>query len=116
MVPNASPLVNRNDSYSESLIKRINNKILVLKNLDIVPANITYQNKKKYCQKYTRLLEYEKEEIKKQNEEKEFICFDLKFNDDDKYNIFNFNYIYFIFQIKNKFFNNYILFFILNIT
>ena len=85
MVSNASPLANRNDSYSESLIRRINNKILVLKNLDIEPANITYQNKKKYCQKYTRLLEFEKDEIKKQNDEKEFICFDLKFNVNDKY-------------------------------
>ena len=85
MVPNAPPVSNRNDSYSESLIRRINNKILRLKNLDIEPANITYQNKKKYCQKYTRLLEFEKEETKKQNEEKEFIQFDLKFYDNDKY-------------------------------
>ena len=31
MVPNAPPVSNRNDSYSESLIRRINNKILRLK-------------------------------------------------------------------------------------
>ena len=43
MVPNAPPVSNRNDSYSESLIRRINNKILRLKNLGIEPANITYQ-------------------------------------------------------------------------
>ena len=85
MIPNTPPIANRNDSYSESLIRRLNNKILKLDVLDIEPANITYQNKKKYCQKYTRLLEYEQEEVKKQNDEKEFICFDLKFSNTNGY-------------------------------
>ena len=85
-VPNVPPLANRQDSYSESLIRRLNEKILKMKNLEgIETANIKYPSKKKYCQKYTQLLEYEKSEVEEKNKSKPFISFDLKFYQDGEY-------------------------------
>ena len=86
MCPDVPPVANRFDSYSESFISRINNKILKLKEHNIEEVvNIKYTNKKNYCNKYIHLVETEKNEIKKENEEEDFIEYDLKFSDDGGY-------------------------------
>jgi len=86
MCPDVPPVANRFDSYSESFISRINNKILKLKEHKIEEVvNINYTNKKNYCNKYIHLVETEKNEIKKENEEEDFIEYDLKFSDDGGY-------------------------------
>ena len=59
--PDVPPVANRCDSYSESFISRINNKILKMKELGIDDVvNINYTNKKNYCNKYKYLVETEK--------------------------------------------------------
>ena len=85
MSPNVAPVANRFDSYSESLIARINNKILKLKELGLETVSITYQNKKKYCTRYINLLENEISHIEKENEEEDFFDYELKFNQSGDY-------------------------------
>ena len=81
--PDLPPVANRCDSYSESFISRINNKILKMKELGIDDVvNINYTNKKNYCNKYKYLVETEKNLVIKENEEEDFFEYKLKFSGD----------------------------------
>ena len=81
--PDVPPVANRCDSYSESFISRINNKILKMKELGIDDVvNINYTNKKNYCNKYKYLVETEKNLVIKENEEEDFFEYKLKFSGD----------------------------------
>ena len=82
--PDVPPVANRCDSYSESFISRINNKILKMKELGIDDVvNINYTNKKNYCNKYKYLVETEKNLVIKENEEEDFFEYKLKFSGDN---------------------------------
>ena len=85
MCPDVPPLANRIDSYSESLIARINGKILRLKDLMIDTASVNYTNKKNYCLRYKNLLEMEQRYVQEEDEMKEFFKYELKFSDDSQY-------------------------------
>ena len=84
--PDVPPLANRFDSYTESLITRINHKILRQKELgNETTVSINYLNKKNYCLRYINLLEKEKDEVVEENEGEDFFEFDLKFSKEDGY-------------------------------
>ena len=86
MSPDVPPLANRFDSYTESLITRINHKILRQKELgNETTVSINYSNKKNYCLRYINLLEKEKDEVVEENEGEDFFEFDLKFSKEDGY-------------------------------
>ena len=86
MSPEIPPVANRFDSYSESLITRINNKILKIRELKIeTTVSLNNSDKKNYCIKYINLLQTEEAQIEKENEEEEFFEFKLKFFDEDGY-------------------------------
>ena len=85
MCPDVPPLANRIDSYSESLIARINGKILRLKDLMVDTASVNYTNKKNYCLRYKNLLEMEQRYVQEEDEMKEFFKYELKFSDDSQY-------------------------------
>ena len=78
--PEIPPLANRIDSYSESLITKINNKIILLKSYDPYTVSLNYTKKKNYCLRYNTLLEIEISEIEKKNMEEDSFTFELKFN------------------------------------
>ena len=82
--PDLPPLFNMIDSYSESLITRMNNKINLLKNLFLPTVCLNYTKKKKYCLIYNTLIQNEIDEIEKENKEDEFFKFQLKFDIIDK--------------------------------
>ena len=83
MSPDLPPLANRFDSYSESLIARLNNKIILLKNFHLPTVSLNYTKKKKYCLMYNTLLENEKNDINAENMEEESFIFNLKFDSVD---------------------------------
>ena len=85
MCPDVPPLANRIDSYSESLIARINGKILKLKDLMVDTASVNYTNKKNYCLRYKNLLEMEQRYVQEEDDKKEFFKYELKFSDDSQY-------------------------------
>ena len=85
MCPDVPPLANRFDSYSESLIARINHKIIRLKELEPKTVSLNYKNKKDYCLRYMNLLEEEKEQLEEEAKEKDFFEFDLKFAEEGGY-------------------------------
>ena len=78
--PDIPPAANRFDSYSESLMAKMDNKILTLKNFFLPIVSLNFSKKKKYVQKYITLLENEKMEIAKRDMEEESFIFDLKFS------------------------------------
>ena len=82
--PDLPPLFNMIDSYTESLITRMNNKINLLKNLFLPTVSLNYTKKKRYCLIYNTLIQNEIDEIEKENKEDEFIKFGLKFDIIDK--------------------------------
>jgi len=82
--PDLPPLFNMIDSYTESLITRMNNKINLLKNLFLPTVSLNYTKKKRYCLIYNTLIQNEIDEIEKENKEEEFIKFGLKFDIIDK--------------------------------
>ena len=84
MCPDIPPVANRIDSYSESLIARINNKINELKKINLPIVSLNYTKKKKYCLLYDTLIRNEKEEIELENAEDESYDFELKFSFEDK--------------------------------
>ena len=77
--PDIPPLANRGDSYSESLMQKIDNKIKVLKNYFDPIVSIKYTKKKTYCDIYSTLISQEIMNIERENDEEEFFGFDLKF-------------------------------------
>ena len=77
--PDIPPLANRFDSYSESLITKINNKIVLLNTFDPLTVSLNYSKKKNYCLRYNTLLQNEIQEIEKENMEEESYPFELKF-------------------------------------
>ena len=85
MCPDVPPAANRFDSYSESLIARINNKILKLKEKEANTISINYKNKNNYCTRYINLLEQEQNDVKKENDEEPFFEYELKFSEDGGY-------------------------------
>jgi hypothetical protein len=80
MSPDIPPVANRYDSYSESIMAKIDNKILTLKNFGLPIISLNFTKKKKYIQKYITLLENEKMEIAKRDLEEESFNFNLKFS------------------------------------
>ena len=84
LCPEIPPLANRFDSYSESLITRINNKINDLKKLNLPIVSLNYTKKKKYCILYDTLIKHEKKEIEEENAEDESFDFELTFYIEDK--------------------------------
>ena len=82
--PDLPPLSNMIDSYSESLITRMNNKINLLKNIYLPTVCLNYTKKKKYCVIYNHLIQNEIDEVVKQNKEDEFYKYELKFDIIDK--------------------------------
>ena len=82
--PDIPPLANKIDSYSESLIAKINNKINLLKKLNLPTVSLNYTKKKRYFVIYNSLISYEKEEIEKDNYSDESFDFELKFEIIDK--------------------------------
>ncbi len=79
MSPDIPPVANRFDSYSESLITRINIKINKLKEINLPKVSLNYSKKKKYCLLYETLIQNEKDEIEIENREDESFDFELKF-------------------------------------
>ena len=75
--PDIPPAANRFDSYSESLMAKMDNKILTLKNFFLPIVSLNFSKKKKYVQKYITLLENEKMEIAKRDMEEESFIFAL---------------------------------------
>ena len=84
MSPDIPPVANRFDSYSESLMAKIDNKILTLKNFGLPLISLNFTKKKKYVQKYITLLENEKMEIARRDMEEESFIFNLEFTMVDK--------------------------------
>ena len=84
MCPDIPPVANRIDSYSESLIAKINNKINELKKVSLPIVSLNYTKKKKYCLLYDTLIRNEKYEIEKENDKDESFDFELKFSFEDK--------------------------------
>ena len=80
MSPDLPPLANRIDSYSESLMAKMDNKILALKNFLLPIVSLNFTKKKKYVQKYITLLQNEKMEIAKRDMEEESFIFNLEFS------------------------------------
>ena len=80
MSPDIPPVANRFDSYSESLMAKIDNKILTLKNFGLPLISLNFTKKKKYVQKYITLLENEKMEIARRDMEEESFIFNLEFS------------------------------------
>ena len=78
--PDVPPLANRLDSYSESLITIINNKINFLKSHDLPSVSLNYTKKKRYIQIYNTLIESEKYDIEEENSEEDSYLFELKFD------------------------------------
>ena len=83
MSPGVPPLANRIDSFTESLITRINNKIIDLMNLNLETVSLFYSSKKDYCNRYQHFIEKEKEEGENNVEQKEFFSFFLNFTSED---------------------------------
>lgn len=77
------PLANSIDSFTESLITRINNKIIDLMNLNLETVSLFYSSKKDYCNRYQHFIEKEKEEGENKVEQKEFFSFFLNFTSED---------------------------------
>ena len=92
--PDIPPVANRIDSYSESLISRINHKINILKKITLPTVSLNYTKKKRYCLIYKTLIFNEKEEVERRNQMDEFFSFSLKFSCIDK--------SYIIAEIKKK--------------
>ena len=84
MSPDIPPVANRFDSYSESLMAKIDNKILTLKSFGLPLISLNFTKKKKYVQKYITLLENEKMEIARRDMEEESFIFNLEFTMVDK--------------------------------
>ena len=82
--PDVPPFDDKYDSYNESLIARINNKILKLRDITNV-VSVNYKNKNAYCMRYINLLQKEEEDIQKQNDEEKYFEYNLKFNNDENY-------------------------------
>ena len=80
MSPDLPPLANSIDSYSESLMTKMDNKILALKNFLLPIVSLNFTKKKKYVQKYITLLNNEKMEIAKRDMEEENFIFNLEFS------------------------------------
>ena len=80
MSPDLPPLANSIDSYSESLMAKMDNKILALKNFLLPIVSLNFTKKKKYVQKYITLLNNEKMEIAKRDMEEESFIFNLEFS------------------------------------
>ena len=78
--PDLPPLANRIDSYSESLMAKIDNKILALKKFFLPIVSLNFTKKKKYVQKYITLLQNEKMEIAQRDMEEESFIFNLEFS------------------------------------
>ena len=74
------PLSNMIDSYSESLITKMNTKINLLKNFFLPTVSLNYTKKKRYCLIYNTLIQNEIDEIERRNEQEEFYDFELKFD------------------------------------
>ena len=84
LYPDIPPVANREDSYSESLIQKIDNKIKALNTYIGWTVSIKYTKKKSYCNVYSALVNEEKSNIEKENDEEEFFEFFLKFEFRDK--------------------------------
>jgi regulator of nonsense transcripts 1 len=82
--PDLPPLANREDSYSESLMQKIDNKIKALNTYQGWTVSLKYTKKKAYCNVYNALINEEISAIEKENAEEEFFEFDLKFEIRDK--------------------------------
>ena len=84
--PEVPPLANREDSFSESIIAKINNKINAQIDLTLMTVKPNYKSKSNYYETYSNLLKEEIYTIEKENEEDPFFIFNLKFtyldNDD----------------------------------
>ena len=80
MSPDLPPLANSIDSYSESLMAKMDNKILALKNFLLPIVSLNFTKKKKYVQKYITYLNNEKMEIAKRDMEEESFIFNLEFS------------------------------------
>ena len=85
ILPEIPPLANRFDSYSESLITRMNNKINELKKIALPIVSLNYSKKKKYCLLYDTLITDEKNEIEIENAQDESFDFELNFFEDKSY-------------------------------
>ncbi len=77
--PEVPPLANREDSFSESIIAQLNNKINAKKNLNIQSVSPNYNSKENYYKTYCHLIEEEINTIEKENDEDPFFIFNLKF-------------------------------------
>ena len=82
--PEVPPLANRMDSYSESLIAKINRKIILLKSNDLFTVSLNYTKKKTYCMRYLSLIEEEIDVIRREDREKDSFLFELKFSTFEK--------------------------------
>lgn len=65
------------DSYTESLITRMNNKINLLKNLFLPTVSLNYTKKKRYCLIYNTLIQNEIDEIEKKIKKMNLLNLDL---------------------------------------
>ena len=81
--PEVPPLANREDSFSESIIAQLNNKINNKMYLNIQSVSPSYNSKENYYRTYCHLIEEEIYTIEKENDEDPFFIFNLKFTNLD---------------------------------
>ena len=79
--PEVPPLANREDSFSESIIAQLNNKINAQMNINLLPVRPNYISKEKFYRTYSSLIEEEISTIERENEEEPFFLYSLKFLD-----------------------------------
>lgn len=78
-------ILNKFDSYSESLFSKINDKIVELKRISLPIVSLNYTKKKRYCLLYSTLIQNEKDEIEIENMKDKSFDFELKFYKEENY-------------------------------
>ena len=85
MSPGIPPLANRIDSFTESLITKLNEKINYLMVNNTFSISLFFPNIRDYCKRYKTLLNIEFEEKERRIEENETVLFHLTFYKEDEY-------------------------------